>query len=108
MRGEGFTVWIPHSLQRTPSDANADVHVQVANGEVYSGTFYTLENVAFLLKRFEQTGECAAGRFFFDPSMVLVRDLEEDTILMVVAELLATGELRKAFLRGCDEGGGAT
>ena len=100
IRGEGCRISIPHELTiLTPEDENADVHVQLDDGREYAGTLYTPANITSLLHKFERSGECALGRYFWDPTMLVVRDLTEETIRAAIEDLVATGDIEKIFVR---------
>ncbi len=94
--GNGCRVWIPHAL--TDADGNADVHIFLHDA-AFAGTLYTVDSIRELMARHERTGECASGRYFFDPTMVIVRNLRPETILAVAEELVKSGELSKAFAK---------
>lgn len=79
-------------------EENLDIHVQCNDGRRFAGTLYTLRNLQFLMDKFRVEGECAKGRYFFDPSMVIIRDLNADTIREVIADLVRTGDIEKAFV----------
>lgn len=98
--GPGFRIRIPHPLPSDEEeDGNVDVLVHLDDGSHYAGTLYSVANVRVLMDRFRVSGECAAGRYFFDPTMVIVRDLKVDTIHAVIEDLIRSDELAKAFVR---------
>jgi hypothetical protein len=97
--GSGYRISIPHSLPIDATDENADIHVYLDDGSLYIGTIYTIRNVQHLMEKFEQSGECAAGRYMFDPTMLIIRDFRPETIQAVVENLVKTGELAKVFLK---------
>ncbi|PQV89209.1 hypothetical protein CDT93_21660, partial [Cronobacter sakazakii] len=39
-------------------DDNIDVEVLLDNGERYTATFFTLKNIASILERYKNSGEC--------------------------------------------------
>lgn len=96
--GDGYRIWIPHSLDNdSHTHGNADIHVYLNDGCHFAGTLYTLENIRWLMGEYARSGECAAGRYMFDRTMVVIRDLDRDTIRAVVDELVRTNEIASAF-----------
>lgn len=78
-------------------DDNVDVFVWFGNGERYSATFFTVANIKSILGRYEETGECAGGTYFWASNMVVVRDLTISTIHSAIKDLLQTGEFYSIF-----------
>jgi hypothetical protein len=76
---------------------NLDVVVQFEDGRRYAATFFTLENIETLMHRYQETGECLGGQYFWSSSMIIVRDLRRETIEACVAALIATGEFEEVF-----------
>lgn len=82
-----------------PVNDNIDVEVQFKNGERYGATFFTPENLRNLMTRHAHTGEDTQGLYLRCSDMVVVRDLYQETIEEIVAAMVASGELKKAFDR---------
>ena len=80
-----------------PDNANVDVHVTFPNGESFSAVFFTLQNIATLMKDYRKTGECANGSYFWTSDMLIVQELTEQTICEIVENLLADGEFKSVF-----------
>ncbi len=98
--GKGFKAVVLHELADHEYDVgDADLHVYLDSGDCYAGTLYTLESIARLLQKFAATGECAYGRYYYDPTMLIVRDLRPDTIRGAVEDLIQSGTLAKVFAR---------
>ncbi len=87
--GSGF-------LPRFRLDGNIDVHVFLEDGAQFVATLYTPENLRELMNKWRATGEYS-GDYVWDRSMVVVRDLRLETIRAVVADLIASGDLQRAF-----------
>ena len=102
--GPGYRIWSPHDL---PSDqranGNIDVHVYPTDGRHYCGTFFTLDNLAWLMDRGRETGECASGAYMWSTRMVIVRELTESNLRIAVEDLIRTGALESALER-CSSG----
>ena len=80
-----------------PNNANVDVHVTFPNGESFSTVFFTLQNIATLMKDCEKTGEGANGLYFWTSDMLIVQKLTEQTICETVDNLLTEGEFESVF-----------
>jgi len=80
-----------------PFNDNVDVIV-VLNGErPYAATFFTMENIDSIMKGYGSSGECLGGLYFWCKNMIIVRQLDYDTILRVIADLIESGEFTDAF-----------
>ena len=85
-----------------PENANVDVHVTFPNGESFSAVFFTLQNIATLMKDYEKTGEGANGLYFWTSDMLIVQKLTEQTICETVDNLLAEGEFESVFSKNTE------
>jgi len=88
-----YRLWIPHARE-CESEGNLDLHVFLENGPHYVCTVYTPENLRRILNDFRYSGE---GSCMWDPSMVIVSDLQDETICAAVEELIATGAISRAM-----------
>ncbi|MBS1538627.1 MAG: hypothetical protein JST20_12860 [Bacteroidetes bacterium] len=66
---------------------NIDVHFITEFGEAYFAVVYTLENIAYLMKKDNTT--C-----FWGEDMVIVSDLREETILSAAIEIYSSGFIK--------------
>ncbi len=80
-----------------PANANVDVHATFPNGESFSAVFFTLQNIATLMKDYEKTGEGANGLYFWTSDTLIVQKLTEQTICETVDNLLAEEEFKSVF-----------
>ncbi len=73
---------------------NVDIEVILKDGSRYSGTLFTLENLASLMNRYQGTGECHNGLYFGGcRDMIIVRELTIETIKEVVAHIYRSEEI---------------
>ena len=94
----GYQLTIFHGIDPLdPDNANVDVHVTFPNGESFSAVFFTLQNIATLMKAYEKTGEGANGLYFWTSDMLIVQKLTEQTICETVDNLLTEGEFASVF-----------
>ncbi len=82
-----------------PHFDNVDVEVCFEDGQRYTATFFTLENIRLMMNRYLQSGECNRGKYFWSSDMIIVDRLTEDTIRQTIDYLLATDEFELVFLR---------
>ena len=80
-----------------PLDDNVDVEVVFDDDSRYMATFFTVQNIQKIMAKYEQTGECMRGFYFWASDMILVRRISRENIAKVVGELIAKGEFAKAF-----------
>lgn len=78
-------------------DDNVDVEVTFSDGSRFVATFFTLANIASLLKQYEQSGECLNGTYFWASDMVIVRELTREAISQTIDDLIQSGEFESAF-----------
>lgn len=88
-----------HAIE-DPDNDNVDVVVQLSDGERRTITFFTVGNIASLMRRHAETGECLSGRYFWSVDMVIVDTLTIERIREVIEEMVANGEYDTAFGSG--------
>jgi hypothetical protein len=76
---------------------NVDVEVVLQNQTRWAATVFTPDGIERLLMRYAETGECLDGRYVWAKNMIIARDLSDETLEDVVADLIASGEFRQAF-----------
>ncbi len=89
--------WVEDEFGIDPLDDNVDVIVQFMNGDQYVATFFTPQNVLSLLDRYQETGECAGGLYFWATNMIVITHLTKEHVARAVADLIESGEFSKAF-----------
>jgi hypothetical protein len=72
---------------------NVDVGIELSDGRQYWATFFTLQNIESLFQKNRRTGECAGGAYLWAVNMVIVENLELDTIRKSIEDLISTGEI---------------
>ncbi len=83
-----------------PIDDNIDIEVVLA-GEPgrWGTTVFTLANLDSLMRRWEQSGECGGDRYIWADHMLIVRQLDADSLVEVVEALLNADEFSSAMER---------
>lgn len=54
----------------------------------FIATFFTYENISFLIKKHENSGENLNGKYFFSSEMILIKLLNRTEIEEVIKDLL--------------------
>ena len=81
-----------------PVDDNVDIEVELAgNAKRWGATVFTLANLDSLMRRWEHSGECGGGRYFWADHAVIVRELTPDDIVQVIEALLDEDEFESAM-----------
>lgn len=76
---------------------NIDVYVHFSNGETYTVTFFTVENINTLMSKFKKTGECNYGKYFWATDMCIINEISEKAILDSIEYMLKNGEFKNIF-----------
>ena len=87
-------------------DDNIDVVIELPTGDKYAATFFTIRNIQSIINKYRATGECESGLYLWASNMVVVNDLERDTIQRTIESLLKDGEFAYACKR-LEDGDGA-
>lgn len=102
-RAEGFeALFLPSPDEVLDEVCNVDVEVRLPDGSRWSATIFTLAEVDRLMKRWEESGEAAGGRCFWCSDGLIVRGPGIQSMVSVIAELLASREFDGAFHRLSD------
>ena len=78
---------------------NVDVEVIMKNGDRYSATFFTIQNIKTMFEKNKQTGECHSGLFFWATDMLIVEKLNLETIETSINELIGEGSIAHAMTK---------
>lgn len=76
--------------------SNVDVEVITSDGSRWSATFLTLEDVARIMGRWSESGECLGGRFFslYGTDIVITSQGGLDFYVALLDDLIESGEYR--------------
>ncbi|MEH6459988.1 hypothetical protein [Chitinimonas sp. JJ19] len=80
-------------------DDNIDALVSLEDGRIFAATFFTVDNLRTLMKRYRNSGECAEGTYIWAVDMIVVETISVDVIRRTVADLIATGEIESCCMR---------
>ncbi len=90
-------IYIEDSSGTHKRNDNIDVVVRFDDGLGYAATFITPINIDLIMKRYETTGECLGGTYFWCSSMIIVHNLDRETIEAAIKDLIGTGEFFDVF-----------
>lgn len=90
-----FSLHYPTGLTEPTKDGNVDVRIELADGRVFSVTFFTLTNLETLMARWGRTGECASGLYVWATNMIVVQEITHAVINRVAQDLVETGDIEK-------------
>ncbi|MYZ35025.1 MULTISPECIES: hypothetical protein [unclassified Streptomyces] len=100
VRTGGFEAFfLPNPGEVLDEVCNVDAEVRLPDGSRWSATIFTVTEVSRLMKRWEETGEAAGCRCSWCSDGLIVRDPGIREMVIVIAELLASGEFEGAFHR---------
>lgn len=91
-----YKIFWPAKEPYNPDNECVDVIVKV-NGKEYAGTVLTPDFLKTMFEKNAQTGECAGGRYFAMPRMIIVKRIDDETIRATLDELIANGEFEDYF-----------
>ncbi len=92
-----FELLIPRWEGHDPeTQREADVTIILPNGTRYHATFMTLDTIAAVMRRGENTGENLNGDYFWCSDLVVIRRPGIPAIIEAVRHLIATDDLAGA------------
>lgn len=74
-------------------DDNVDVEIELSHDRRYSATFFTISNIRTLMDKNKITGECSGGLYLWASNMIIIENLESETIERTIAGLIEDEEL---------------
>jgi hypothetical protein len=89
--------WVEDDFGIDPVDDNVDVFVDFSTGERYTATFFTPGNIATLMERYAESGECGNGLYVWASHMIIIARLTKDDVERAVTDLMKSGEFKQAF-----------
>lgn len=98
VRREGYEIcFVPDAFEALDEVDTVDMWVILDDGERWSGTVCTLDNVRRTMDRWRETGECLDGSYFWVWDGLIVRDRGLPAMTAVIDHLVATGEYTSVF-----------
>jgi hypothetical protein len=74
-------------------DDNIDVEITLSDDRKYSATFFTISNIRALMNKNKNTGECGGGIYLWSSNMVILENLELESINRTIAGLIEDQEI---------------
>ena len=84
-------------------DDNTDVIVTFDDGAVYVATFFTYENIGNLRRKNAETGEFLSGKYFWASDIILIDNVDRESIEQVIADLLKEEAFDTVFSRAASQ-----
>lgn len=78
-------------------EQNVDVIVKFEDGEQFSATFFTIDNIKALMNSYSTTGECHRGLYFWCVNMIIVRELSRRSVEETIQSLIDSEEFEQVF-----------
>ncbi|MEV1198523.1 hypothetical protein [Microbispora rosea] len=93
----GFEMLIPRWNELDPETADqADATITLPDGARRYATFMTLGAISGIMDRWQGTGECLSGRYFWCSDLVIIRKPGFGSMTDAVRDMIAIGELESA------------
>jgi hypothetical protein len=74
-----------------------DVIVKLRNGDFFLAPFFSYNSIFRLRSQYEESGEYLGGQYFWVEGMILIKDLDHETVWSVVENLIEEGDFLNAF-----------
>ena len=74
-------------------NGNIDAELILENGEVYTATFFTLENIKNIMQKDKKSGESANGTYFCASDMIIVDVITEKIIYDTFKDLIESDDI---------------
>lgn len=98
VRRDGYEIcFVPGAGEDLDEVCNVDMWVTFADGQRWSGTVFSLDEARRLMDRWQDTGECLGGRYFYCWDNLIVRDPGVPAMVQVIDDLVTTGDYRSAL-----------
>lgn len=99
-RRDGYEIrFVPGAGESLDEVCNVDMWVIRADGERWSGTAFTHDEVGRLLERWRRSGECLDGGYFWASDGLIVREPGIPSMVSVIDHLVETGEYTSVLQR---------
>ncbi|WP_377267053.1 hypothetical protein [Peterkaempfera sp. SMS 1(5)a] len=82
--------FVPGAGEDLDAVCNVDMWVTFADGNRWSGTVFTLDEVQRLMGRWKDTGECLDGSYFWCWDGLIVREAGIPAMVRVIDDLVVT------------------
>ncbi|MEU3512948.1 hypothetical protein ABZ733_34860 [Streptomyces longwoodensis] len=98
LRRDGYEIcFLPGADEPLDEVTSLDLWVTFPDGQRWSATVFTLDEARRLMDRWQDTGECLGGRYFFGWDDLIVRDPGIEAMTRVIDELVRSGSCTSAM-----------
>jgi hypothetical protein len=87
---------IVHKLHDV-TDANVDVEITLDDGRVFSATFITPANIQTIMARYQSSGECENGLYFWASDMIVIKCLDPLSIETCIRSIVESEQTLAPF-----------
>ncbi|MFJ2732476.1 MULTISPECIES: hypothetical protein [unclassified Streptomyces] len=95
VKHEGYEIrFVPGAGEGLDEVRDVDMWVIFADGNRWSGTVMTLDQVRRMMESWKGSGECLDGSYFYCWDGLIVRDPGIPAMVRVIDYLVATGDYR--------------
>lgn len=94
-----YKIWIGPRVEINPDQDSIDVIVTMKDGYRYIPTFFTLQEIAAIMKHHKETGEDGAGKYFWAVDWVVIDQVTHANIEHVIAAMVKNGTLQRCSKR---------
>ncbi|MFF4649684.1 hypothetical protein [Streptomyces sp. NPDC001380] len=84
--------FVPGADEDLDEVCNVDMWVTFTDGNRWSGTVFTLDEVQRIMDHWKGTGECLDGSYFWCWDGLIVREAGIPAMVRVIDDLVATGD----------------
>ncbi|MGW4818413.1 hypothetical protein ACWEP4_05380 [Streptomyces sp. NPDC004227] len=98
VKREGYEIrFVPGAGEDLDEVCDVDMWVIFADGNRWSGTVMTLDQVRRMMESWKGSGECLDGSYFYYWDGLIVRDPGIPAMVRVIDDLVATGDYESAL-----------
>ena len=87
-----YKITIIHNCDENPLDNNVDVVIECPDKTFYTTTFFTIENIKFLMEKDKIHNEHGDGLYFWAVDMIIVKELNISVIVDTIRDIISQND----------------